>query len=226
MNLTQQLTHQLGESIVNGAYPVGQTLPSEAQLSELFKVSRSATREAVKTLAAKGLIASRPKHGIRVLPERNWNLFDGNVLRWILSSKPSLQLLKEFTQVRLGIEPIAANLAAKNANQQQLIQLQDALTRISHADEGLDDQLDAHIHFLNSILAASGNRFFMQLTQFVDAALRVSIRYSNHYKGVENTDNRFHQHLFAMIECGDAQGAQTLVSQQIEDALSLIEARL
>ncbi|WP_289076799.1 GntR family transcriptional regulator, partial [uncultured Pseudoalteromonas sp.] len=89
-NLTQQLTHDLGFAIVRGVYPVNEGLPSEADLCVKYDVSRSATREAVKMLSAKGLISSRPKQGIRVLPESSWNMFDTDVLRWILSSKPSL----------------------------------------------------------------------------------------------------------------------------------------
>jgi DNA-binding FadR family transcriptional regulator len=168
----------LGEAIVKGDYPIGTRMPSEAVLCEQFSVSRSATREAVKMLSAKGLISSRPKQGITVNPESNWNLYDSEVLEWILKSKPSLQLLKEFTQVRFAIEPMAAKLAAENATPKQLMQIEEALYRIAEAQEGLDDQLDAHINFLNMILLASGNRFFIQLTQFVDAALRVSIRYT------------------------------------------------
>ena len=92
-NLTHQLTYDLGLAIVQGVYPVGTGLPSEADLCIEYNVSRSSTREAVKMLSAKGLISSRPKQGIRVLPESSWNMFDTDVLKWILSSKPSLALL-------------------------------------------------------------------------------------------------------------------------------------
>lgn len=225
-NLTQQLTHKLGEAIVSGEYPVGLGMPSEAILCEQFEVSRSATREAVKMLSAKGLISSRPKQGIRVNEESNWNLFDTDVLEWILKSKPSLNLLKEFTQVRYAIEPMAAKLAAENASPIQLKKMEEALYRISVAQEGLDDQLDAHISFLNTILMASSNRFFIQLTQFVNAALRVSIRYTNNVKGVSNNDASFHQKVFEAIKNGDSVNAYKLVAEILEDALALIENRL
>lgn len=225
-NLTQQLTHKLGEAIVKGDYPIGSRMPSEAVLCEQFAVSRSATREAVKMLSAKGLISSRPKQGITVNPESNWNLYDSEVLEWILKSKPSLQLLKEFTQVRFAIEPMAAKLAAENATPQQLTQIEEALYRIAEAQEGLDDQLDAHINFLNMILLASGNRFFIQLTQFVDAALRVSIRYTNQVKGISNTDVTFHVKVYNAIKDGDGTSAQALIYEVLSDAVALIESRL
>jgi DNA-binding FadR family transcriptional regulator len=225
-NLTQQLTHKLGEAIVKGDYPIGSRMPSEAVLCEQFAISRSATREAVKMLSAKGLISSRPKQGITVNPETHWNLYDSDVLAWILKSKPSLQLLKEFTQVRFAIEPMAAKLAAENATPQQIKDIEQALYRIAEAEEGLEDQLDAHINFLNTILVASGNRFFIQLTQFVDAALRVSIRYTNQVKGISNTDVTFHVKVFNAIKDGDANTAQSLIYEVLSDAVVLIESRL
>lgn len=225
-NLTQQLTHKLGEAIVKGDYPIGTRMPSEAVLCEQFEVSRSATREAVKMLSAKGLISSRPKQGITVNPETLWNLYDSDVLAWILKSKPSLQLLKEFTEVRFAIEPMAAKLAAENATPEQIKDIEQALYRISEAEEGLEDQLDAHLNFLNMILVASGNRFFIQLTQFVDAALRVSIRYTNQVKGISNTDVTFHVKVFNAIKDGDANTAQALIYEVLSDAVVLIESRL
>lgn len=226
-NLTQQVTHKLGLAIINGDYSVGEGMPSEAILCEQYGVSRSSTREAVKMLSAKGMISSRPKKGILVLPESNWNLFDSDVLSWILKSKPSLNLLREFTQVRYAIEPVAAKLAAQNATPIQVKQLEDALYKITHAaSDDLDEQLDAHIFFLNSILLASGNRFFIQLTQFVEAALRVSIRYTNSVKGVKNTDGTFHAKVFTAIQQGDAQTSFQLVHDILVDALALIESKL
>lgn len=225
-NLTQQLTHKLGEDIVSGVYPIGMGMPSEAELCEQFKISRSATREAVKMLSAKGLISSRPKQGIKVNPESHWNLFDTDILSWILKSKPSLNLLKEFNQVRFAIEPIAGKLAAENATPIQIKNLERALNNISHTDTTLEDQLDAHIEFLNMILLASGNRFFIQLTQFVNAALRVSIRYVNNVKGISNTDVTFHKKVFEAIKNGEPDVAQKLITDILTEALELIESRL
>jgi len=104
--------------------------------------------------------------------------------------------------------------------------METALYRISEAQEGLEDQLDAHINFLNMILVASGNRFFIQLTQFVDAALRVSIRYTNQVKGISNTDVTFHVKVFNAIKNGDASTAQKLIYDVLSEALTLIESRL
>ena len=225
-NLTHQLTHDLGMAIVKGQYQVGHGLPSEADLCVEYDVSRSATREAVKMLSAKGLISSRPKQGIQVLPENNWNMFDTDVLSWILNSKPSLALLKEFTQVRVSIEPQAAALAAENATEEQLKAIEAALDRMRDADEGLDDPLDADIEFHTSILLASGNRFIAQLTDFISTALRVSIRYTNRIKGVPGADVQRHADIFNSIKSKDVKKAQSTVKFILDEALELIESQL
>ena len=225
-NLTHQLTHDLGMAIVKGQYLVGQGLPSEADLCVEFDVSRSATREAVKMLSAKGLISSRPKQGIQVLPESNWNMFDTDVLSWILNSKPSLALLKEFTQVRVAIEPQAAALAAVNGTDEQFKVIDEALSRMADADEGLDDPLDADIAFHTSILMASGNRFFEQLTDFISTALRVSIRYTNRIKGVPGADVEKHAEILNTIKSRDPEKTKHAVKTILDEALELIESQL
>jgi DNA-binding FadR family transcriptional regulator len=225
-NLTHQLTHDLGIAIVKGTYPIGEGLPSEADLCVQYNVSRSSTREAVKMLSAKGLISSRPKQGIRVLPESSWNMFDTDVLMWILSSKPSLSLLKEFTQVRLAIEPQAAALASENATFEQLENIEKALERMAEADQGLDDPLEADIDFHTSILAASGNRFFLQLTEFISTALRVSIRYTNKIKGVPGADVTKHADILNTIKSRNPEKARKAVTAILDEALALINSQL
>lgn len=224
-NLTYQLTHDLGIAIVRGKYKVGAGLPTEAELCIEYDVSRSATREAVKMLSAKGLIASRPKKGIRVLPETNWNMFDTDVLGWILSSNPTLSLLKSFTEVRAAIEPQAASLAAVNASFEELEAIEQALTRMKAAEKGLDDHLDSDIAFHTSILKASGNPFIIQLSEFISTALRVSIRYTNNAKGVEG-DVVKHAHILEMIKSRNPDKAHSAVKEILDEALALINANL
>jgi DNA-binding FadR family transcriptional regulator len=108
-NLTYDLWETLGRSIVGGAFENG--FPTEAELSRRHGLSRSVTREAVKMLAAKGLVSARPKIGTVVEPSDRWNLLDPDILRWLLERQFSLDLLRQFSELRLAIEPTAAALA-------------------------------------------------------------------------------------------------------------------
>ena len=224
-NLTHQLAHDLGNAILQGKF-AGAPFPSEAELSEQFGVSRSATREAVKMLTAKGILSSRPRQGIRILPESQWNLFDIDVLDWILRSKPGLDVLRDFVQMRAAIEPEAAALAAARANPDEVREIGVALERMRAAEQGKDDALESDIAFHGAILQASGNRFFVQLQPFSATALRVSIRHTNRIKGVQVADTEAHAKVYSAISRGKPQQARKLMCGQIDEALQLIEERI
>ncbi len=226
-NLTHQLTHQLGAAIVQGQYAIDKSFPTEAELSQQFNISRSVTREAVKMLTAKGLIASRPRQGIRVMPSTHWNMFDADVLGWTLNARPSLELLREFTQLRMAIEPEAAALAAENHKDAgRLKVIGDALARMKKADEGQDDPLAADIEFHCAILAASNNRFFFQLREFIQVALRVSIASTNQLKGVLTADYDDHKRIYDAICAGDQEGASKAVKTLLQEVMQLINVSL
>jgi len=225
-NLTQQVAHALGMGILQGKYTADKPFPSEAELSETFNVSRSATREAVKMLTAKGLLSSRPRQGIRILPDSQWNMFDPEVLGWILASGPSMELLRDFIQMRIAIEPEAAALAAAQPDSAEVAVIGEALQRMANAEEGLDDPLESDIAFHTGILLASQNRFFSQLRPFSATALRASIRHTNKLKGVAMASVKAHRKVYDAIRNGRAQQARTLMRGLIEEALQLIEERI
>ncbi len=226
-NLTHQLTHQLGAAIVQGQYAVDKGFPTEAELSQQFNISRSVTREAVKMLTAKGLIASRPRQGIRVMPSTHWNMFDADVLSWTLNARPSLELLREFTQLRMAIEPEAAALAAENAGDGPRIKaIAEALARMKKADEGQDDPLSADIEFHCAILSASNNRFFYQLREFIQVALRVSIASTNQLKGVLAANYDDHKRIYDAICDGDRERAAASVKVLLVEVMELINLSL
>ena len=226
MNLTQQVAHFLGKAIISGQYGNHNPVPSEADLCKQLAVSRSAAREAVKSLAAKGLLTSRARQGIRVLPENQWNLFDADVLGWIRESNPSLELLREFTELRLAVEPEAAFLAADRKGSDQLTTIADALERMRRAETGLDDPLEADIGFHTSILDASGNRFFAQLGRITDTTLRVSIRYTNRLKGVQAANYDEHKAIYDAIAAGKPDHARKATTLLVREALTLIKDAL
>ncbi|MBL4826376.1 MAG: FadR family transcriptional regulator [Spongiibacteraceae bacterium] len=225
-NLTQQLTHELGSAIVHGQYSSANSLPSEAEICERYNISRSATREAVKMLTAKGLISSRPRQGIRVLSQQHWNMFDTEVLTWILSGTPSLSMLKDFLQLRLAVEPQAAALAAVNADSHSIERIEHALARMKQAEKGLGDALEADIAFHTSLLLASGNPFFIQMLSFIETALRVSIRFTNRIKGVSVASYDDHWAIYTAIANKQAALAQSTSHAMQSEALALIQQQL
>ncbi|WP_171794658.1 MULTISPECIES: FadR/GntR family transcriptional regulator [Novosphingobium] len=219
-NLTYGLLDRLGLLIVGGAY-ADRPFPTEAELSDAHGVSRSVTREAVKMLTAKGLVSARPRQGTIIQPDSQWNLFDPDVLRWMLERRFSIDLLTHFGQLRVAIEPAAAALAAREATEDGLALIRAGFARMRAADAGQDDVLEADVAFHVAILKASGNPFFGQFRDVVSTALKTSIRYTNRIVG-RSADLAAHEAVMEAILARDGQTAQARMRVIIEDALDAI----
>jgi DNA-binding FadR family transcriptional regulator len=225
-NLSQRMTQELGKAIVCGVYPRNESLPTEADLCEQFGVSRTAVREAVKMLSAKGLISSRPRQGIRILPEEEWNIFDSDLLRWSLEGNPSLRVLREFLQMRLAIEPEAASLAARYADPERIDAIEASLERMKNAENNPEEALAGDIAFHVSILYASKNRFFIRMRDFVQTALNVSIRHTNVLKANHEGVVEDHAKVFQAIKNRNPERAKNAMLLLIDEALTFIESEL
>ncbi|AUW57222.1 FadR family transcriptional regulator [Sphingobium sp. SCG-1] len=220
-NLTYGLLDSLGRAIVTGQYEQ-QAFPTEADLAKQHGVSRSVTREAVKMLTAKGLLSARPRQGTVVEPTTSWNLFDADVLRWLLERQFSIKLLKQFNQLRVAIEPEAAALAAQFADAEQRARITSGLKRMKAAELGMEDVLEADIAFHVAILRASGNPFYVQFRDVVSTALRTSIRFTNRIKG-RSANVADHAAVRDAIEVRNPDAARAAMRALIGDVLSLID---
>jgi len=220
-NLTHGMLDSLGRAIVVGRFE--QTaFPTEAELARQHGVSRSVTREAVKMLTAKGLLSARPRQGTVVQPSTSWNLFDPDVLRWLLERQFSVDLLRQFNQLRVAIEPEAAALAARFSGEDDRCAIAAGLARMEAAERGLDDTLDADIAFHVAILHASKNPFYGQFRDMVATALRTSIRFTNRIKG-RSASLADHAAVCDAINSGDPVAAREAMRRLIADVLDLIE---
>jgi DNA-binding FadR family transcriptional regulator len=220
-NLTWGLQEVLGRAIVIGEYRA-KPFPTEAEIVQAHGVSRSVTREAVKMLAAKGLLGARPKQGTFVRPQDAWNLFDTDVLRWLLDRRQSLTLLRHFNELRVAVEPQAAALAAASATADQQAAITAGLERMRSADLGEDDALNADIAFHVAVLRASNNPFIAQLRSVVATALRTSIRFTNRLAG-RTASIGDHAAVHDAILARDVDGAHAAMRVLIEKVLDIIE---
>jgi DNA-binding FadR family transcriptional regulator len=211
----------LGRSIVTGEYE-GRRFPTEAELAVQHGVSRSVTREAVKMLTSKGLLSARPRQGTIVQPARTWNLFDTSVLGWLLNRKFSLELLRRFNELRLGIEPVASKLAADRGDVPAIAAIRAGFDRMVAAEAGEDNPLEADIAFHAAVLRASGNPFYEQFEELVSTALRSSIRFTNRFKG-RSADLNAHGEVLHFIKMSDGASASTAMTLIITDVLALID---
>jgi DNA-binding FadR family transcriptional regulator len=224
-NLTYSIVHDLGVAIVTGTYSEKNPFPVEAELCRQYGASRTALREAVKMLTAKGLLGARPRQGTWVQPESNWNLLDPDILGWLLERKFSPALLIEFTEIRLAVEPGAAALAARVGGPEEKAAIRLAIERMQAAGRNEDDPLESDIAFHVAVLRATKNRFYSQLTELTATALRFSIRTTNRYKGVTLASVADHKKVSDAIFAGKSAVAGEAMRKLIQEALDLINAR-
>ncbi len=217
-NLTYSIAQDLGIAIVTETYSDQSRFPVEAELCRRYGVSRSILREAVKMLTAKGLLSSRPRQGTWIQKEDKWNLLDPDVLRWTLERKFSFSLLIEFMQVRLAVEPKAAALAAANAHPDEKAAISHAIQQMIDSERQQEDPLEPDIAFHVAILRASGNRFFAQLSELIETALRFSIRMTNRQTGVRSVPE--HKAISDAIAAGQATQAERAMEALIVAALA------
>jgi DNA-binding FadR family transcriptional regulator len=167
------------------------------------------------------LIGQRPRVGTYVHPEDRWDLLDSEVLTWILDRRFSYSLVREFLEVRIGIEPAAAALAAVNATDGEKDLLKQKLEKMKGAINGHFDPVAADIAFHSTILEISHNRFYHQLTPIVETALRFSIRVTNKAKGAL-ADYDAHEKIYKAIRSGSPEASAKACRDLIREALALV----
>ena len=169
-NLHSQVVQQLGRLIVSGELAPGEGLPREEVLAERMEVSRTALREAMKVLVAKGLIESRQRTGARVRDAMHWNQLDADVLAWRCASMPTESFVEKLVEMRELIEPGAAAAAAKRRTPAQLADLKAAYEAMA-ASEDLDAWAEADLAFHETLLRGTNNELMVSLFSVIETAL-------------------------------------------------------
>ena len=178
---------------MSGDIRPGDQLPNAATV----RASRGVVREAIKVLAAKGLVVSRPRTGTRVRPPESWNLLDPDVLAWQQEGLPRGAFVEKLTEVRLLIEPGAAALAALRAGSGQVAALQgalrdmrDALDRTPPDHEAYND---ADIRFHRAVVQACDNDVLEQMGIMVSRSLLIAFDAAVRVPGLARSSLPRHQ---------------------------------
>lgn len=180
--MSAQIERSLGMRIVAGEFPPGTTLPIEGELCEVYGVSRTVVREAVKALASKRLVEVSPRVGTRVLPFGDWNLLDRDVLAWRLAAQFDGKILEDIFEMRLCFEPRAAFLAARDGTEEEHATIRRHCGDIAEAHaQGLPPRIaaEAALSFHLAVINASRNGLFITIGSAVKSALRLSFDREN-----------------------------------------------
>ncbi|SFK26041.1 DNA-binding transcriptional regulator, FadR family [Sphingomonas sp. NFR04] len=215
------IAHYLGTQIVSGAIAPGEKLTGEVANAEALDVSRSAYREAVQVLTAKGLVESRPKAGTRVLPRSRWNMLDPQVLAWAFSGEPDTDFVRDLFELRAVVEPAAARLAAERRDRDDVKAMRDALTKMRRHTLATDAGRAADRDFHDALLEATHNNALVALSASIGAAVSWTTKYKQRARALPRDPVPDHIKVFDAIAAGDADAAaaamRTLVDLALED---------
>ena len=175
--MSSRIERSLGMRIVSGEFRPLDTLPIESELCEIYGVSRTTIREAVKGLAAKRLVDVSPKVGTRILGFDDWNLLDRDVLEWRLNAQFDSKIVEDIFEMRLCFEPRAAFLAARHGSAEDHARITRHVDDLAAAHaESLAPRIasEAALEFHLAVIRASQNGLFLTIGSAIKTALRVS----------------------------------------------------
>lgn len=206
-------------SIVSGRVRPGQVLDGEIEASTNRHVSRTAYREAVRILNAKGLVTSRPRTGTRVTAISEWHLLDPDVLEWMFSATPNAEVIHGLFELRTVVEPAAAALAASRRRREHLAEMSRALDQMAlhslHKAEGRRADQEFHA----ALLAATSNPFVISLTNGVTAAVNALTEYKLRLSKIARDPVPDHVSVYEAIAARDADAAREAMLKLIRLAV-------
>ena len=170
-NLVAEVVLQLREQIENGSFSVGDRLPSEAQLTDAFSVSRTVVREAIATLRADGLVEPRQGAGVFVLEPETTGLRPFQVI-----DADKISSIIEVLELRAAVEMEAAGLAAARRSPAQEEEIYEAEAEFRALAEQHQPTTDADFRFHRAIAQATNNPRFVE---FLDVMGKTVIPRSN-----------------------------------------------
>ena len=221
VGLPDRVADALGRRIVSGLIAHGNVIPTEPEIQTEFGVSRTAVREAVRLLSAKGLTETRPKTGTRVRPPSDWNLLDPDVLGWHLADRPAPHFIEDLFEMRLIFEPAAAEIAAERADADLLSRMQAAMDAMAAAPRGSLAQVEADLAFHKAILEASGNLLLRSLGSLIESALSVTFGLNWRSRSTSHEDRiEMHREVLEFIKAGKARQAGLAMHRLIDSSRS------
>lgn len=219
----EQLVHAISADIAKQIYPPGSRLPNEAELCVRYQVSRTVLREAVARLKADGVIDTQQGRGSFVLQHSLRKPFRFDPL--LVDSPEGIAQLAE---LRLGVEGMAAALAAQRRTTSQLTHLRKCLSEMAKAAKEGSGGSEADLAFHQTIAEATGNgfhqTFMVYLRQFYAVAIKTSRANSARSAGLSAKAQEEHVAIYEAIAAKDSARAEDATKQHIRNAAERLQA--
>lgn len=194
----KNIISQIKQAIINGELKVGDCLPSESELAQIFGVSRSSVREALKALDVYGLIESRKGGGSFIVNNILPSMTDS------LSMYFSLQgcSLQDLIQLRQSIELGAVREVINQASDADIEQLNDCLQRYLNS-QSIEERQLYDMNFHSVLVMLSKNTLYQYMLSALNDVYTKDIYYSHKVveeQGQLEESYEIHQKLFDAIK--------------------------
>lgn len=160
-SLASVVAKDIAERIDVGEYAVGDKIPIEAQLCDIYNVSRTVVREAIAQLRSEGLLESQQGVGVFVAGR-------GNVtLRIPREAAGELSEIIDILELRIGVEVEAAGLAAQRRTDDDLERIFSSLDATADPEAFNQNPRQLDFNFHKAIAVASRNAYMPRFMDFV-----------------------------------------------------------
>ncbi len=222
LRLSDDIARQIENAIREGRMVPGQTLPSERDLANTFNVSRPIIREALRILEIKGFVSIQQGCGT-LIKNPEMDILNQPVSEWLEKNR---QLLNEFYEARLVIEPACTALASQRATERELRVLQENMEeseRIAGSGKNLAILVGLDIDFHSEIARMSANPFLIKMLSTLIVpetdVRKVVLRLPNHISvALEG-----HRRIYEAIKAGDPQAARQAMIDALNQPFAVIE---
>ncbi len=214
---TDLVVDKITNSIINGELSDGELLPPENELCEIFGISRSILREAIRALVFKGLVEVKQGRGTSVrLPKAE--IPEEAVRNFLMTNRFSLLQLME---VRSPIEVEVARLAAERREEKHLRTIERSLQAMNDDSNSVEDYVDADEAFHKAIIDASNNPVFGIMIRSIMGNLHISRQLATRHFGIAVAIQE-HERVYEAIKRRQPSVAAIKMKEHMEGFLSRI----
>jgi GntR family transcriptional regulator, transcriptional repressor for pyruvate dehydrogenase complex len=218
----ESIVQQVIDLIEIGKLKQGDQLPSERELSDIFKVSRTTVREAIRTLESMKLLQSRQGNGTYVLASSEEDLIQP-LAAALFNAKDDI---RDIFYIRKIIEPHVALLAAENATALEIEEMEEILRKQELCIENEESAIEMDTAFHNLMASATKNRvmerLIVALVDFLRQSREKSLMDEEHDKKRPKRSLEGHRHVLTAIKNGDSEAARKLMLQHLEDIENIV----
>ncbi len=203
--LYEQIVEQIEQSILKGVLKPGDQLPAERELAQQFGVSRTAVREAVKTLREKGLVEAYSGRGTFVTDGTSQAIRQSLDLLIKIGQQEGSTHLAELRQI---LEPEIAALAATRIEEQLVATMREAVAVMDRSLRDPDAYIEADLDFHLALAEAAGNPLVLSLIDSIVGLLREQRMGIFYVEGGPERGQFHHKRIFQAIEKRDPDAAR------------------